>query len=281
MTYTYEATRHTFRAPRGELSYHDVGEGEPLLLLHGSGPGVSGWANFAGNLPTFASRFRTIVLDMPGYGASEPTDGHPFLDAPEGVLALLDHLDLESVDIIGNSMGGGVGARLAADVPERVRRLVTIGGLGDSILSAAPPEGIRLLRKFTEEPTRERFMAWMESMVFDTAILTEELVERRFAQATDERSLAWARKLYSPTAASDAGRAAAAQVRWAHYSSIACPTLITWGRDDRVTPLDRMLVPMRLIPDCEVHIFPDSGHWVMIEQREAFESVVLAFLSRG
>lgn len=281
MTFTYEGTRRTFDAPRGELSYHDVGEGPPLLLLHGSGPGVSGWSNFAGNLPTFAPRFRTIIMDMPGYGASAPTDGHPFLDAPEGVLALLDHLELDSVQIVGNSMGGGVGARLASDAPDRVSRLVTIGGLGDSLLSAAPPEGIRLLRKFTEDPTRERFMAWLESMVFDTKILTDELVEGRFALATNERSLAWARKLYSPSAASDAGKAAATQVRWAHYPLITCPTLITWGRDDRVTPLDRMLVPMRLIPNCEVHIFPDSGHWVMIEQREAFESVVLSFLSRG
>jgi len=61
---------------------------------------------------------------------------------------------------------------------------------------------------------------------------------------------------------------------------IACPTLLTWGRDDRVSPPDMALAPMRLIPDAELHVFPRCGHWVMIEAKEAFESVVGSFLAR-
>jgi pimeloyl-ACP methyl ester carboxylesterase len=68
---------------------------------------------------------------------------------------------------------------------------------------------------------------------------------------------------------------------WAMMHRVKAPTLITWGRDDRVSPLDVALLPMRTIPNAELHIFPNSGHWAMIEAKDAFESTVLAFLSRG
>ena len=71
------ATSRTLATPDGDLHYHEAGDGPPLLLLHGSGPGVSGWANFGGNLPLFAEHFRTLVLDLPGFGTSHAVDGQP------------------------------------------------------------------------------------------------------------------------------------------------------------------------------------------------------------
>ena len=68
--------------------------------------------------------------------------------------------------------------------------------------------------------------------------------------------------------------------RWAMLHKIKARTLITWGRDDRVSPVDMALMPMRTIPDVEVHVFPNCGHWVMIEQKAAWEATVLAFLTR-
>ena len=67
---------------------------------------------------------------------------------------------------------------------------------------------------------------------------------------------------------------------WSMMHKVGCPTLLTWGRDDRVSPPDMAMVPMRLIPDAELHIFPKCGHWVMIEAKQAFESAVAAFLAR-
>lgn len=276
----YEATRREIAGPRGRISFHVVGQGAPLLLLHGSGPGVSGWANFARNLTAFAAGHETIVMDMPGYGASEPTDGHPFYDAPEAVIALLDHLGIQRVAIVGNSMGGGVAARLAANCPDRVDRIVAIGGVGETLLGAVPAEGIRLLRRFSDQPSRARLVEWLECMVFDDRVITDEMIETRLTLATQPAALEWARRMPRQFAVSDIGKAALAESRWVHLERIQCPTLLTWGRDDRVTPIDRMLVPMRLIPNCETHVFPRSGHWVMIEQREAFESVVSGFLQR-
>jgi 2-hydroxy-6-oxonona-2,4-dienedioate hydrolase len=254
-----------------------------LLLLHGSGPGVSGWRNYRRNLPVLAERFRCLVLELPGFGVSDPTDKHPMLGAPGAVLRFLDGLGLRRVDVVGNSMGGIVGVQVALRDPERVRRLVTIGGLGRNLLSPGPGEGINLLMDFTDDPTRERLVAWLTSMVHDRSLITEELVEERWQQATEPDTLASARKMYGRRAF-EAGMAASAASDqppyWAMLHKLRAKTLMTWGRDDRVSPLDMALLPLRTIPDVELHVFPDCGHWVMIEQQVAWESVVLAFLGR-
>ena len=283
MTLTYESTQRELVTDQGVLRYHEAGEGPPLLLLHGSGPGVTGWRNFRGNLGVFAEHFRTLVLEFPGFGVSDPTDQHPMVAAPAAVLRFLDGLGLQQVDVIGNSMGGIVATQVAAAHPDRIRRLVTIGGIGRNIFSPAPGEGIKLLVEFTEKPTRERLVQWLHSMVYDPAVVTEELIEERWTQATDPETLASARRMYG-RAAMEARNAAAARSDappyWAMLHKIQARTLITWGRDDRVSPMDMALLPMRTIPDVELHVFPNCGHWAMIEAKEAWEATVLAFLTR-
>ena len=280
---TYESTRRELSTPDGTLRFHEAGQGQPLLMLHGSGPGVTGWRNYRHNLAQFARHFRCLVLEFPGFGISHPAVGHPLAASLKAVGTLVDDLDLPRVDIIGNSMGGIVGTQFALAQPDRVRRLVTIGGMGRSIFSAGPGEGIRLLTEFTDDPTREKLVRWLHSMVFDPALVTEELIEERWALATDPATHASARTMYSAAAAAANAKAAAESGTapyWSMLHKVKAETLITWGRDDRVSPLDMALVPMRTIPHVELHVFPQCGHWVMIEQQKAWESAVLAFLLR-
>ncbi|MFW0793938.1 alpha/beta fold hydrolase [Gordonia sp. CPCC 205515] len=268
----------------GVLRYREAGDGPPLVLLHGSGPGVTGWRNFRGNLDFFAQRFRTIILEFPGYGVSDEFDDpHPMLSAQRAVPLFLDGLGLDRVSIIGNSMGGGVAIDFAMKQPDRVERLVTIGGIGGNVYSPFPGEGIKLLSEFTDNPTRDRLIAWLHSMVYDPALVTEELIQERWVQATDPETLASAQRMYGKTAIDRmvaAQRVSTDPPQWANMRSIQAPTLVTWGRDDRVSPLDMSIIPMRLLPRGEVHIFPDCGHWVMIEQKDAFEATVMSFLTR-
>lgn len=270
--------------PEGVLRYHDIGDGPPLVLLHGSGPGVSGWGNYGASLPTLAGHFRCLVLEFPGFGVSDPTDQHPMAAALPSVGRFLDGLRLDRVDVIGNSMGGIIATQFAIAHPTRVRRLVTIGGIGRSIFSSSPAEGINLLVDFTEEPSRERLVRWLRSMVFDQALITDELIEERWQRATEPSTLASARKMYGRGALEARARAAAESNEtpyWAQLHRVAAKTLVTWGRDDRVSPVDMALLPMRTIPDVELHVFPNCGHWTMIEQKAAWESAVVAFLTRG
>ena len=283
---THDGTLRELATDDGILRYHEVGEGPPLLMLHGSGPGVTGWRNFHRNLAAFATDFRCLVLELPGFGVSDASTArgrHPMLAAGPAVRTFLDGLGLDTVDVIGNSMGGMVATRLAITQPERVRRLVTVGGIGRNIFSPAPGEGIRLLVEFTEDPTRERLVQWLHSMVFDPALVTEELIEERWAHATEPATLASARAMYGRGVIEAGTRAAETSEEapyWAMLHKIRARTLITWGRDDRVSPIDMMLLPMRTIQDVEVHVFPNCGHWAMIEQQAAWESVVHAFLTR-
>jgi pimeloyl-ACP methyl ester carboxylesterase len=267
----------------GNLRYYDVGEGPDLLFLHGSGPGVTGWRNFRGVLPTFAAHFRCLILEFPGFGVSDDWGGHPMMDAQGAVAPFLDALGIERVDIVGNSMGGGVAINTAITAPDRVGRLVTIGGIGTNVFSPGPSEGIRLLQEFTEDPTRQRLVDWLNSMVYDHSLVTEELIEERWALATDAATLASARRMYGKAAFAammNMMRTSDLPLPWARMHEVAAPTLLTWGRDDRVSPLDMALIPMRTIPNAELHVFPNCGHWAMIEAKAAFESVVLAFLDR-
>ena len=268
----------------GLLRYYDVGDGPVLLFLHGSGPGVTGWRNFRGVLPTFAEQFRCLILEFPGFGVSDDAGGHPMVTAQQAVQPFLDALEVATVDIVGNSMGGGVGISFAINNPDRIRKLVTIGGIGTNIFSPGPSEGIRLLQEFTEEPTRQRLIDWLHSMVYDPALLTEELIEERWTLATDPETLAAARRMYGKRTFAQMMvfmRNSDAPLPWAQMHKVLAPTLLTWGRDDRVSPLDMALIPMRTIPNAELHVFPNCGHWAMIEAKAAFESVVLAFLARS
>jgi pimeloyl-ACP methyl ester carboxylesterase len=205
------------------------------------------------------------------------------LTAQGAVTPFLDELGVDRVDIVGNSMGGGVGINFAINNADRIGRLVTIGGIGTNIFSPGPSEGIRLLQEFTEEPSRQRLVDWLNSMVYDQSLVTDELIEERWQLATDPETLTAARRMYGKAAFAQmmaAMRNADVPLPWAQMHKVQAPTLLTWGRDDRVSPLDMALIPMRTIPNAELHVFPNCGHWAMIEAKEAFESTVIAFLTR-
>lgn len=281
--HSYENTSRSVDCPAGKLHYHEAGDGPALILLHGSGPGVSGWANFSETLASFSDRFRCIVPDFPGYGGSDAVEGNPVEVCVTAVIQLMDTLEIDKAHLIGNSLGGMVGALLAAHQAPRVDRFVSIGGLGMNLFSSFPPEGIIRLSEFAEDPSRDKIIAWLSSMVFDRALITEELIEQRMQQALEPKTLATTRQLYSRAALDGMAEMFAgpnATQRIAHLSSITAPTLLTWGRDDRVTPVDMALLPMKLIPNCELHVFPNCGHWAMIERRTEFNAVVSAFLSQ-
>lgn len=259
-----------------DLAFHDVGEGPPVVFLHGSGPGVTGWANFGDNLPALPG-IRAIVVDQVGFGASgrpETYDRNYLQISADAVLGLLDSLGLEQVGMVGNSMGGDVAVRLTLDQPSRISALLLNGpgGTGAPVLGPQPSEGIARLMEFNADPTRERIVAWLKTMVFDQRRLTEELIESRFAAATAPGAVknlvdAYA-TFYNPAMTGDIPL-------WAEVHRIKQPVLLCWGRDDRVAPVEGALLPARRMPKCDLRIYSRCGHWVQVERKAAFEAAVL------
>ena len=174
------------------LHYDEAGghQGSPVVLLHGGGPGASGMSNFARNLPVFAEHFRTVVVDQPGYGKSDkpPVEGNYFRFSARALKDLLDELGIDQVHLVGNSLGGGTAVRFALDYPERAGRLVLMGpgGLSLNVFAPDPTEGVRRLAEFGAPPgpSREKLAAFLRTLVFDQRLVTDELIDERFAAAS-------------------------------------------------------------------------------------------------
>src|SRR6516164_7820266 len=180
------------------LHYHEAGPagGEsaasaPVVMLHGGGPGASAWSNFGRNLGVFAERFRTLLVDQPGFGQSDkpPVVGNYFTFAAEALAGLLDELGIDRVHLVGNSLGGGTAVRFALGYPERAGRLVLMGpgGLSLNVFAPDPTEGVGRLAEFPAPPgpSREKMAAFLRTLVFDQRLVTEEMIDERYAVACD------------------------------------------------------------------------------------------------
>lgn len=258
-----------------------VGGGLPLVMLHGGGPGASAWSNFGRALPHFASTFRTLLVDQPGFGGSDkpPVVGNYYRHSADHVVALLDVLGIERAHLLGNSLGGGTAMRLALSYPDRVGRLILMGpgGLSLNLFHADPTEGVQRLMAFGARPNRENLRAFLSTMVVNQALVTDELVEERLADATAPGALeamrAMGMSFWNPETAEDG-------MLWRDAHRLRNHTLLTWGREDRVNPLDGAFAALKLIPKAELHVFPHCGHWAQIEAAEEFAEVSTAFLAR-
>jgi 4,5:9,10-diseco-3-hydroxy-5,9,17-trioxoandrosta-1(10),2-diene-4-oate hydrolase len=290
--YDKESVRRSAKAGDLTLNYYEagpevstgstgVGGGLPLVMLHGGGPGASAWSNFGAALPRFAKSFRTLLVDQPGFGGSDkpPVVGNYFRFSASYVVQLLDELGIERVHLLGNSLGGGTAARLTIEHPDRVGRLILMGpgGLSLNLFHADPTEGVKRLSEFNLEPSREALRAFISTMVVNQDLVTDELVEERYADATApgarEAMISMGMSFFDPDTAEDG-------MLWREAHRIRKHTLLTWGREDRVNPLDGALVALKAIPRATLHVFPNCGHWAMIEAKQAFEETVLGFLLR-
>jgi 4,5:9,10-diseco-3-hydroxy-5,9,17-trioxoandrosta-1(10),2-diene-4-oate hydrolase len=208
------------------------------------------------------------------------TECYPIF-AARWIARLMDHLGLESALFTGNSMGGAVTAELAALHPLRVRRMSLIGsgGLSASLFTTEPSEGFLRLFEFLDDPTRDRMIAWVKTMVYDHKAITDQLIDERMRNAAAEGVLP-RMKLIFGSIFNPKFRANVAPL-WTKASTIATPTLILWGRDDRTLPYDQAHFANRSLPNVELHTFSRCGHWVQIERKSDFERVTTEFHSRA
>lgn len=287
MTSTVEITaestsRFAQVRPDLRLHYHEagVGNGPTIVLLHGGGPGASSWSNFSRNIPVLAQNFHVLAVDQPGYGQSDKPTEHPqyFVHSASALKELLDHLEITSrVHLLGNSLGGGAAVRFALDYPDRAGKLVLMGpgGLSTNLFAPDPTEGVKLLGKFSYQPTRENLEAFLRIMVFDQSLITDELIDERFASASTPESLAAARAMGKSFAGADFEKG----MLWRDAYKLRQPVLLIWGREDRVNPLDGALVATKVIPRVQLHVFGGCGHWAQLEKFDEFNRLTSDFLA--
>jgi 4,5:9,10-diseco-3-hydroxy-5,9,17-trioxoandrosta-1(10),2-diene-4-oate hydrolase len=259
------------------------GDADTVVLLHGGGPGASSWSNFGRNLPVFAKRFRAVMMDLPGYGgtAARPATGHFFTVAAQALAGLLDELGIAKTHIVGNSLGGGTALRFALDYPDRVGRLVLMGpgGLTLNVLAPDPTEGVRRLMEFGAPPgpSRDKMAAFLKIMVHDQRLVTDELIDERFAVASRPEALAGMAVMGS----SFFGEHAEDGMLWREAHRVKHEVLLIWGREDRVNPLDGALIALKQLRRAQLHVFGGCGHWAQLEKFDEFNELSLRFLAGG
>ena len=256
-----------------ETNYHDEGSGPVVLLIHGSGPGVSAWANWRLTIPALARQFRVIAPDMVGFGFSERPENvtYDMRLWTDHLLGLLDALEIEKASLVGNSFGGALALSVAAHHPERVDHLVLMGSVG---VPFELTEGLDKVWGY--QPSIENMRELLDIFAYDRELVTDELARLRY-EASIRPGFQESFSSMFP----------APRQRWvdamvtdeASIRGIEKPTLIVHGREDRVIPVGNALTLFEWIGPSQLHLFGRCGHWTQIEHAEMFNRLVMDFLS--
>ncbi|MEU6289372.1 alpha/beta fold hydrolase [Streptomyces sp. NPDC046988] len=259
----------------------EVGQGAPVLLLHGGGPGASGASNYSRNIAELAKEFRVIVPDLPGYGRSskgiDPTD--PFGALATGIRGVLDQLDLEKAHFVGNSYGGACALRLALDTPQRVDRMVLMGPGGIGTTRALPTPGLNsLLNYYTGDgPSRQKLEKFIRDyLVFNAAHIPDSIIDARYRDSLDAEVVA-----DPPLRRPKSLRALWKMdfTRDKRLNQLAVPTLVLWGAADKVNrPSGGRMLAERM-PNCDLYEVANTGHWVQWERADLFNRLCADFLA--
>lgn len=251
-------------------NYLEAGEGTPVVLVHGSGPGVSAYANWRLTIPDLAGEHRVLAPDMAGFGFSDKPGNYSMEGWVQQLDAFLTALQLDKVSLVGNSFGGGLALAFAARWPERVDKLVLMGSMG---VTFPITEGLD--RVWGYEASIENMRSVLDFFAFDRTLVNDELAELRF-RASTEPGMQEAFSSMFP----------APRQRWVEsmttpleqIAALPHETLIIHGRDDRVIPLDNAWQLLQIINRAQLHVFGRCGHWTQIEHAKAFNNLLLGFL---
>jgi len=260
------------------------GIGPALVLLHGGGPGATGATNYARNTEAFAKHFTTYVIDFPGWGqSSKNLNGFgamgPFKNAGRAVQCFMDAVGIAKAHLVGNSLGGAAAYCLAMDHPERVDRVVTMGPGGAWLEGVPPTEGIIQLMTYYlgDGPSREKIKAFLGNLVHDTSVITPELIDARFNASNDPEITA------NPPLRPPPGGMPPKQGFLSEdprLKTLPHRCLLIWGQQDKVN-LPAGVAAFSVVPDQDVVLFDNTGHWAQWEQADKFNELVTWFLTRA
>lgn len=256
-------------------NYHDVGNGTPVLLIHGSGPGVTAWANWRLTIPALAEKFRVVAPDMVGFGYTERPAGvrYQMNTWVDHALGFLDALKIDRAHLLGNSFGGGLALALAIRAPDRVQRLALMGSAG---VSFPITEGLDRVWAYT--PSIDNMRGLLDVFAFDRTLVNDELARMRYeASIRPGFQEAFAAMFPAPRQRGVDGLASSEDA----IRALIHETLIVHGREDKVIPLDNSYRLLSLISRAQLHVFGQCGHWTQIEHAAKFNQLVGNFFAGG
>ena len=257
-----------------ETSYLEAGSGNPVIMLHGSGPGVSATANWQHNIGALSQRFRVLAPDIVGFGATKRPDDivYSLRTWTDHVWAFLDAHDIEKTAIVGNSLGGRIALQMATDRPDRITKMVLMGAPG---VGMTLTEGLAALRAY--QPSHDAMRDLLRNyFAVDPAMITDDLVAIRYeASIADGAYEAYRAMFFDPRHAGSELGITEDEVR-----AITTPALLVHGREDKVVPMQVSVTMLGLLPNADLHVFSACGHWTQIERADEFSALIFDYLSR-
>ena len=259
------------------VNYVDMGTGAPLVFVHG----LAGcWQNWLENIPHFARSHRVIAVDLPGFGESGlPPEAVSIPGYGRFVDAFLDAIGVECASLVGNSMGGFISAEVALSHPSRVEKLALVSAAG---LVTVRPSELALAK---------RLAPLFHYGTARTIARREHWVRRRGLRRAFLYGVARHPDLLQPELcyeiASGGGKPGFIGAFQAildydfrdRLADVSHPTLIVWGRNDRIVPVDGAHEYERLISRSQKEILEDTGHVPMIERPHRFNRLLEDFLA--
>jgi pimeloyl-ACP methyl ester carboxylesterase len=270
----------TVQLREGTVLYAVAGEGLPVLLLHGFGGQVWVWEK---QIPSLSKHYRLYVPDLLGHGYSDrPSVQYTPAFFVASIRQFMDRLGIQRASVIGNSMGGGIAWAYAVTHPERIDKLVLIDSIPPDVVPAVRNRSFRWLLAIRRLPllpelsvamqTRGLLRMTLEEMVYDDSLITGAVVERQYRIG---------RIAGTPRAMISMARQVSAVKQYAPaLARLGTPTLIIWGRDDEVFPVQVGRDLHELIPGSAFIVIPDSGHMPMWETPDEVNREIAAFLKR-
>lgn len=274
--YTEEGTSRSIEWRGSALHYHDVGDGDPIVFLHSWGVGTTAWITWSRILATLAPTFRCLLLDLPNFTRTGPviSDESRYDLQVSSAIALMDALGLERAHIVGNSQGAQSALLLATRWAQRVDRLVvgahhlgTTGG--EYLLGIDFEEGIRLGLRAEANPNPDTVRAYLESHLDDVSLVTDELIEYLLHAHVENPAVGVARESMQYGEPHDLSP---------DLINLPVPTLVIWGRNDRVCHVEIGIRTMNLIPDSRLVVMKATGHWPPFERPAEYADHVRTFL---
>jgi len=255
-----------------KIHYNEAGTGDPLIVLHGGGPGASGWGNFGRNIASLSEEFRVLLIDHPNFGKSDAVvikEPPPRFNA-RVIKDTMEALGINKAHIMGNSMGGGTTLRMAIDWPEKMDKMVVVSpsGGGPSIFTPQPSEHRKVIAEVLKNPTADGMRRLMNMVVYAGMELSDEEIDIRLTAALQPDHLKGRQ-----------GSTVPAEEILDDLPNIKTETLIVWGRDDRAVPLDVSLRFLWGIPNSRLHVFSKCSHWPQFEHAAEFNNLVKDFLN--
>lgn len=274
MTLTYESTSRFVQAGDTRVHYHEAGAGPVLLCIHGGAPGAFGWGNFGRNMEALAAECRVIIVDLPGYGKSDKpqivSDRQAFY--ARTFRQTLEVLGIAKAHVLGMATGGAVAIRMAVDDPQVVDRLVLVSSAGGRSLFDVKPLQTASQAYFAGEgPSYPKMRAYLEQLIFDHSLITEEIVAERYAASVDPEFIQQAPE----------GRSKVRHTPpdlWKSLDRIEAETLIVWGRENRSHSFENAVFMHKAIARSQLHVFGQCGLWVPYEKMREFNRLVLDFV---